>query len=128
MIAAALKKRFAKISYDSPEKDDDHDFYSSPDASPKCLRKSRWDSSPKTNLDNSKSSQFITSFTPKTVVLNETEESTPKSTVAKKLRRTPKVENKCDTPKLPPVRFFVSFNYYLLIINSRLHKSNLMIS
>ena len=43
MIAAALKKRFAKIQCDSPEKEADSsaDFNSSPETTPSLPRKSR---------------------------------------------------------------------------------------
>lgn len=46
IIAAALKKRFAKMHVDSPEKDsheDSNDFSSSPENTPQINRKSRLD-------------------------------------------------------------------------------------
>lgn len=46
IIAAALKKRFAKMHVDSPEKDsheDSNDFSSSPENTPQTKRKSRLD-------------------------------------------------------------------------------------
>lgn len=45
IIAAALKKRFARMHVDSPEKDatDDNDFNSSPENTPQIKRKSRMD-------------------------------------------------------------------------------------
>ncbi|KAK8736941.1 hypothetical protein OTU49_004736 [Cherax quadricarinatus] len=52
IIAAALKKRFAKMHSDSPEKDandDDNEFGSSPESTPQMIHKSRFEI-PKRNL------------------------------------------------------------------------------